>query len=55
MKRKKQVPDYEIVETIGTIENPEIEIINKARRDFMELIKDKISETGLQNLKERRI
>lgn len=54
-KRKKQIPDYEISESIRIIENPELEIIKRAQSSLIEIAKDDLSESDLQILKERRI
>ena len=53
--RKDRIPDYEILEYIDVIENPEMEAINKARNALFELVKDDLSETEIQTLKERRL
>lgn len=53
MRRQKQIPDYEIREFISTIHNPEIPIIETARTDIVEVVKDKLSESDLQKIKER--
>lgn len=55
MKRKKQIPDYEISESIRIIENPELELIKRAQTSFIEITKDDLSESDLQILKERRL
>lgn len=54
-KRKKQIPDYEISESIRIIENPELELIKRAQLSLIEIAKDDLSESDLQILKERRI
>lgn len=45
-KRKKQIPNYDIIEFISIIENPEIEIINKAKGDLMVLIEERREKDG---------
>lgn len=55
MKHKKQIPDYEISESISIIENPELEIIKRAQLNIIEVVKDDLSESDLQILKERRL
>lgn len=54
-KRKKQIPDYEISESIRIIENPELELIKRAQSNLIEIVKDDLSESDLQILKERRL
>lgn len=45
-KRKKQIPKYDIIETINIIENPEVDIINKAIEDLKSLIKERVNSDG---------
>ena len=55
MKRNKQIPDYDISESINIIENPELELIIKGRDDIISIFKDDLSELELQKIKERRL
>lgn len=51
--KKKQLPEYEIIEVIREISNPEISIIDKARQDIIAVNKDRLSDTDLHRIKER--
>lgn len=51
--KKRQLPEYEILEVIREIDNPELPIIDKAKRDIIVINKDKLSDTDLHRIKER--
>lgn len=53
MKGKKQIPEYTISESIREIENPELYIIEQAKKDIIKLMNPNLSGQDLHEMKER--
>lgn len=51
--KKKQLPEYDIIETINLIDNPEMDIINRAKDSLVLIFENRLSEVDLQRIKER--
>lgn len=51
--KKKQLPEYDITETINMIDNPEMDIINGAKNSLLLIFRNKLSDADLQRIKER--
>lgn len=44
--KKKQLPEYDIIETIRMIPNPELKQIEKAKEDIISISKKEVNTDG---------